>query len=655
MQGGLPAISGYTVTWQEDTSGSTPQSTTVDGSTTSVSLPASDFSPQNALYDIQVAAANGEGTGTATATSSPVSPVTTVSGNVVVLSSSTMSALSSDTPAASGSGSVLFWPAPVPAQVSALTDGNVLVANPGGAASQGLLDTVSSTSATSAGETVTTTPASLTDVFSTLALATTTDPVSGGQVVGASFRPAMAGIRDLGPVHQSATVSFSKTLSLGFDYKTGDETAGASISGELDVTPDLSLSISLDHGFADVPDGVGVSASASVSADAALTAEAHVSFKHTLGEIDGEPIDIQVGPVPIVIEPKVALSISVDGQIGMRLEATAKVGGSVSWNSNNPDMLTTKNLSQPLKVTAGPLPGKTTTGEISADLQVQPQLDLYDIGGPNLQADEKLDGEVNLSPPPGEPYLKVTPSLELSAGLDVDFLGYEASYEQEIASESFTPFEILNPPDATLTITPANPMVLPGNTVQLTSTRSDGQSGHPVIWTLDGAAGGDQISTSGLFTAANPPGRQVTVYATDDTGAVGEATIQIGTPFDTVSDLEAVQDSNDTGAQISCDAPDTIGGSSISSYLVTLDNGGPTLTTSGTSTTTPDLTPGITYTITVYPIDAAGQTGPAATTELQIYPPVRRHLHRRRRRHQLERSRELVSQCCPDKHRVGLH
>lgn len=212
MQGGLPAISGYTVTWQEDTSGSTPQSTTVDGSTTSVSLPASDFSPQNALYDIQVAAANGEGTGTATATSSPVSPVTTVSGNVVVLSSSTMSALSSDTPAASGSGSVLFWPAPVPAQVSALTDGNVLVANPGGAASQGLLDTVSSTSATSAGETVTTTPASLTDVFSTLALATTTDPVSGGQVVGASFRPAMAGIRDLGPVHQSATVSFSKTL-----------------------------------------------------------------------------------------------------------------------------------------------------------------------------------------------------------------------------------------------------------------------------------------------------------------------------------------------------------------------------------------------------------------------------------------------------------
>ncbi|MGO9903546.1 MAG: fibronectin type III domain-containing protein, partial [Solirubrobacteraceae bacterium] len=45
---GGDAISGYTVTWQEDTSGSTPQSTTVDGSTTSVSLPASDFSPQNA-------------------------------------------------------------------------------------------------------------------------------------------------------------------------------------------------------------------------------------------------------------------------------------------------------------------------------------------------------------------------------------------------------------------------------------------------------------------------------------------------------------------------------------------------------------------------------------------------------------------------------
>ena len=115
----------------------------------------------------------------------------------------------------------MFWPAPVPAQVKALTVGKVVVASPGGAAAQGLLDKVSAVSTTSAGETVTTTRAALTDVFSTLALTTTTDPVSaasGGSA--ATFHPSVAGVRDLGTV-RTAGVTFSRTLSLGFDYSTG--------------------------------------------------------------------------------------------------------------------------------------------------------------------------------------------------------------------------------------------------------------------------------------------------------------------------------------------------------------------------------------------------------------------------------------------------
>ena len=83
--GGDP-VTVYTVTWQQNVSGATAHSVTVGASRTSVVLPAGDFSPAAALYNVKVAASNAVGTGAATGTASPVAPVTTVSASVVVLS-----------------------------------------------------------------------------------------------------------------------------------------------------------------------------------------------------------------------------------------------------------------------------------------------------------------------------------------------------------------------------------------------------------------------------------------------------------------------------------------------------------------------------------------------------------------------------------------
>jgi hypothetical protein len=615
-------------------SGTSPQTVSAGATSTSVVLPAAAFTPAAALYSISVTAANAIGTGTAVATASPVAPVTAVSSKTVVLSSTTMNALTSSVPPTTNTIGTLVWDAPAPSQVTALKTGQALVASPVPAAPSGLLDDVSSISADSAGDyTITTTPASLNTVFTSLAVASSDNPLippsgagsDAGPTArrdGGTFHPSVAGVRNLGAAGQvrpNASISYSQTLSLGFDYNTGNAQAGASVSGEVDVTPQLGLSVTIDHGFADIPNGAAITASATATVADTVTAEAHLAASKQLGEIDGDPIDIQVGPVPLIIVPKMPITLSVDGTIGMQVKASVTVGGSLSWNSHNATHLTTANLSTAPTITAGPLPGQTTTGSLDVTLAVEPQLDIYDIGGPNIKAAAVLSGAVNLDPPAGSAYLSVTPSIELSAGLDVDILDVHASFEQTLATLTFKAFQILKAPTAVLTITPAGDMVLPGKTLQLTATRSDGATGHTITWTLVGAAG-DTISSGGLLTAANPPGRTVTVDAVDDTGAAGQTTVQIGTPFDPVGDLQATQDSNALTGEVDWTAPANTGGSALDSYTVLVSGGIPSQTVTGIGAGLTGLHPGVTYTITVYPTNSTGQTGPAATTTLYVIP-----------------------------------
>jgi large repetitive protein len=627
------SISSYTISWQQvvpsgrgyvPAPGSTPHSVTVGASSTSVLLSASGFGPAAALYSITVAATNGVGSGAATPTSSPVAPVTTVTSKAVVLSSTTMSALASDTPNAGAPGSVLLWPAPAPVQITKLKAGKVLVAAPVATAPQGLLDTVNQVSVDSSGNyTVTTSPAALTSVFSTLALSSTSNPLTtGGSIFtgagagGVRFRPAAAGVRNLG--HNSkSTISFSPSLTLGVNLSTG--TNGGFVTGEVDIEPNLSLNMSLDHGFAGVPDGVGLSASASLKVTDSLRVGIQGSYSHEIGEIDSPPIDIQVGPVPVVIVPKVPIFVNVSGQIGISVSASVTIGAGLSWDSRHATTLTVTNLSVPPQLTSGPIPGLSVTGQLNVGFSVQPQIAIYDLAGPNVEGDLLAVADVNLTPPPGAAYLSVTPEIQLKAGLDVDVLGFHESLELSLATKVFTTFTILQAPTATLAITPSASQVLPGQTQQFTATRSDRAGGHPVTWTLAQAAG-DTISSSGLFTATNPSGRSVTVYATDDTGATGQTTLTIGTPYDTVANLSATQDSTDLGAQVSWAPPGSTGGSPIAFYTVTVSNGVASQTTTGNAISVAGLHPGITYTITVYPSNGAGQTGPPASTTLRVIP-----------------------------------
>jgi hypothetical protein len=170
-----------------------------------------------------------------------------------------------------------------------------------------------------------------------------------------------------------------------------------------------------------------------------------------------------------------------------------------------------------------------------------------------------------------------------------------------------------------VTVSPADPTVFPGTPTTFTATPSSGPT-HPVKWYLQGAANGDSITSGGVLTTVEPSGRTLTVLAQDSTEAAGQTTVTVGAAFEPVGDLTASQASNSLNGDVSWSPPATSGGSPIAHFTVTTSGRIPTQTTTGSSVALTNLHPGIIYVITVYPVNTAGTTGPAATTTLLVIP-----------------------------------
>ena len=291
----------------------------------------------------------------------------------------------------------------------------------------------------------------------------------------------------------------------------------------------------------------------------------------------------------------------------------------MSWSSQNSDTLDhDDSASHRNRTGSSPLPGVSATATGSIGLEVQPQIDLYDVAGPNVEADADLGADVNFS---SSPYFTLTPSITLKAGLELDILDglVHGSLEVTLGTFGFTAYEIASPPNATLTLSPQNPTITPGDPLAFSATRSDGQQ-DTVTWSLSGAENGDSITQNGVLTAAAPTGRTLTVIARDSTGATGETTVSVGSAFDPVGDLSAEQESDSLNVDVSWQAPQNTGSGSISSYTVTTSGGVPTQITTGTGVTLTNLHPGVTYVVTVYPTNTVNQTGPAATTSFDVIP-----------------------------------
>jgi|HubBroStandDraft_4_1064222.scaffolds.fasta_scaffold06127_2 hypothetical protein len=626
VDNGGDAISGYLLSYQQmvanssatscgtgwaPASGSSP--TTLRAGSTATSLTVSSLAADE-YFCFSITAKSAAGTGPAATLTAPVTPTVQVASNTVVLTSSTMDALGSD------QGGTLTWPAPAPSQVASLSVGQVIVGGGAPAAPDGLLRSVQSISQPSSGTFVIgTTQAALSDALVDGSLAQSSNPLaSGGSVTAMAPGVRVSGV--------SPAVSFSTTVTLSVDLSEQLGSAKISAEGSVAIVPTVSVDIGLQQGFAGIPNGADLSASGKVTATGTLTTQlsANASLaatEITIGEIDGRAEDIQVGPVPVIVVPKVVISLDLSGQVAVGVSATVTVGAAMTWSTSDAGTLHTQNLSTPLKLTAAAVPGVVVNGSASIGIKVQAEVEIYDVTGPEIDATLALATNVNFNPPSGTPFLSIGPQVQLQAGWCIDIFSFEGCLQATLATLSFPVFTIKNPPPAFMTTSPVNAFVTPGQTLTFSAARSDGAV-HAITWSLAGGVRSDQISSSGAFTPALPGGRSLTVVAKDSTGLVGKATVTVGAEFDSPQNLQATVDSATDSVNLTWAAPINTGGGSLNGYTLLSTPSTATLTLPASTTgDTLSVSPGgATYLFQLYAINAAGLVSAPATVRVVLQP-----------------------------------
>ena len=361
---GGSSITGYTITYQqatEDSSGtwrvaSGSQVHTIDVSGSTTSAVASSFEDSSAAYLFSVTARNSAGTSQADAAANGVSPTVGVKSTTVVLSESTVQAIAATSPTS------ITWDAPVPQQIQDLVTGNVLVAGVSSTLPDGSMQTVTAIDANGSGTTVTVQQASLGDVFTNMSMSTSVDPASSavaGAGAQAMFVPSSSGVRSLGTRPSDIGVGVGASLESSFSLDQHRAARGRCRGqperrgrGEHVREPEHRRDPDRCECYAKATAGVEVQGSFGFDG----------SRKFEIGQIDGAPIDIQIGPVPVVIVPEVPVDLTVEGKVAVNATASAQVGGELTWSSNDPGHLGTKNLSHPFQLDGGIVPGVSVTG-----------------------------------------------------------------------------------------------------------------------------------------------------------------------------------------------------------------------------------------------------------------------------------------------------
>jgi hypothetical protein len=440
-------------------------------------------------YTFGVRARNAKGRGTA-ATTAPTRPDVTVLAGTVVLSKDSLAALTE----VSDAVKLSFTDAP--AQVTGLTPGNVLVADVSEKTPLGLLRKVVTVTTEGTTTTVVTAEASLDEALSNGAVAVDAD-------LGANdieqFAPARKGVRLDAQKGLAQLDQPSMTISLDIDL-VDEGSRKVTLSGSQKITPSVSFDASVrccTHTESHF--------TASVAVERKLEAKAELSkeIKRSipLGRIDFTPIRFTVGVVPVVIVPRMELTLETSGKI------SAGIVTSVSETTTSGVDLSTRDS----RVTAREINTRSTAyqqptvfaaAEFTAGPRIRLSLMLYGVVGPyvqltvkviDLKADTSADSFVTL---------KLTGSI--GAGFQLSLLGKKIA---DWTREPLVSFEIplyQSGPFMGVTINPERATTPAGGTVPFTATvaRSPAQT---VVWSVNDGQG--TITPAGVYTAPDRAGR----------------------------------------------------------------------------------------------------------------------------------------------------
>jgi hypothetical protein len=592
-------------------------------------------------YAFTVTATSAAGTSPASTATDAVTPDVVFASAPVMLSSASAATLRY----VKTDGTLLFEQPP--SQVTSLAAGTLVYVPVTSVTPQGFLGKVSSVTTQNGFVAVTTSPATLNNVYSAYN-ASMDLPVNGAaaQLVAAApgvsiSRPelhgrVLRGAATTAPASSPFGVSWSNgalTLSLNVDLLQGDSkegskspvTAGpfAHLEGSITLNPILHADMS--HGT------LGFTIGSTVKASVVARFGVHVSTQQKifLGRIRGPTIDIQVGefPVPSQVEFTAYAILNTDGSVGVEyyadyahtLAAQCQIdmtgGGGSGCSPVNQDNSHDGGLEAGVKV--------YSSMQVAESIQFGVSLQIAMLAGPEVTFTPKLSFTADTTANPWW-------SLDLEGDLGVAVTALQAwgrgdgavLYQQDNLI-TFGPLNLANAggPLNSLEITPSQADLNLGNTQQFQATVILGgvSSSPPATWSM--VAGPGTISSSGLYTAT---ANGVAVVEADYNGMTARASVIIGPAVE--SDNNAGTLGSATKGLVDAAEASWTQRSGATEYAVTAQAADPGIggpgeavyaPASATHAYLPGLIAGVSYTLTVY---AVGPGGGVVGSEQGIVP-----------------------------------
>ena len=404
----------------------------------------------------------------------------------------------------------------------ALAVGDIIVIGIGPETPDGLLAKVTSVSITNGQQTIGLTSATLLQALPSGTFDVTealSPPVAGTLLTSAQasdwrLSGGTEAVRN--STFLSAPSVTNTTAGGSFNYGGGNPITCTNASG-VSFTPTLSVSPSFHLAAAWAP-FVGVTSatvSSTISATISVSATVQAGVTCTLAStalrtIPLPPIDVQIGPVPLILVPTLALVIhgsatsiaSVTAGISRGFTATAGLrdsGGQFSPIS-----------SATITSDSDTLPTPTASGSLTAALGPQLAILLYGLAGPEVSIGAALNFSANTS---ATPWWSLQGCLEAGAGLTVPALGLSYS-DPSILSVCKTLAQATTPPPLSIT----------------TSTLADAIVGQPYSSTLEGSGGTKPYSWA-VTTGTLPAGLSLD----SSTGVISGTPTSAGTSDFTVT------------------------------------------------------------------------------------------------------------------------
>jgi len=196
------------------------------------------------------------------------------------------------------------------------------------------------------------------------------------------------------------------SVDIGVDWPDLDD-----LLDDLDVLPDVDLR-NVDFGVT-VGEEVQINASASVTKN--------LEYEKEIVEHEFTPINVQIGPVPVVLVPYVNLHAGVDGTVSAGVTFGVTQSGSVyagaGYDGSNWSTKTEKSFT---------FDWTPPSGNIDADFKVYagPQfgIKLYGICGPYVNIEPYVRLVVNTSTPPlWKVYVGIEVDIGVKAGVELEF------------------------------------------------------------------------------------------------------------------------------------------------------------------------------------------------------------------------------------------